>query len=74
MQWEYIGYSASILLIMSLAMSDVYRLRWFNLAGCVVFTVYGVAIAAWPVALTNGLLAVINCYHLFKLYQQPQGR
>lgn len=67
MSWEYLGYFASALLVTSLAMSDVYKLRWFNLAGCIAFTFYGVAIEAWPVALTNALLALVNLYHLHKL-------
>ncbi|KAF7788775.1 hypothetical protein PRUB_a1836 [Pseudoalteromonas rubra] len=45
------------------------KLRWFNLAGCICFTIYGVMITAWPVALTNGLLALVNIYHLAKLHR-----
>ncbi|MEO2268335.1 uroporphyrinogen decarboxylase [Pseudoalteromonas pernae] len=67
MSWEYLGYFASALLVTSLAMSDVHKLRWFNLAGCIAFTFYGLAIEAWPVALTNALLALVNLYHLHKL-------
>ncbi|MBS3798278.1 MULTISPECIES: YgjV family protein [unclassified Pseudoalteromonas] len=67
MAWEYLGYFASALLVTSLAMSDVYKLRWFNLAGCIAFSCYGLAIDAWPVALTNALLALVNLYHLYKL-------
>ncbi|MFY8274339.1 uroporphyrinogen decarboxylase [Pseudoalteromonas sp. SSDWG2] len=67
MGWEYLGYLASALLVVSLTMSDVYKLRWFNLLGCIAFTMYGAAIEAWPVALTNALLALVNMYHLHKL-------
>ncbi|WP_105188283.1 YgjV family protein [Pseudoalteromonas sp. T1lg48] len=67
MAWEYLGYFASALLVASLAMSDVYKLRWFNLAGCIAFSCYGLAIDAWPVALTNAVLALVNLYHLYKL-------
>ncbi|MFC3031964.1 YgjV family protein [Pseudoalteromonas fenneropenaei] len=67
MSWEYLGYLASAFLIISLMMSNVVKLRWFNLVGCVCFTLYGLAIDAWPVALTNGTLAFVNIYHLFKL-------
>ena len=69
MSWEYLGYFASVLLVASLMMSNVTKLRWLNLAGCIAFTVYGIAITAWPVAITNGLLAVVNLYHLFKLHR-----
>lgn len=67
MSWEYLGYIASALLVASLTMSDVIKLRWFNLAGCIAFTLYGIAISAWPVAITNGLLTFVNLYHLIKL-------
>lgn len=73
MSWEYLGYFASALLIASLTMSDVSKLRWFNLAGCIAFTAYGIVIAAWPVAITNGLLTFVNIYHLIKLNRQPQN-
>ncbi len=67
MSWEYLGYMASALLVASLMMSDVKKLRWLNLAGCIAFSLYGVAIDAFPVAFTNGLLASVNAYHLLKL-------
>lgn len=69
---EYLGYFASVLLVLSLMMTNVVKLRWFNFAGCLAFTGYGLLINAYPVAFTNGLLALINLYHLHKLYRgQP---
>ncbi|MCF7498343.1 MULTISPECIES: YgjV family protein [Pseudoalteromonas] len=70
MSWEYLGYLASALLVASLTMSDVVKLRWFNLAGCIAFTCYGIAIDAIPVAFTNGLLTFVNIYHIIKLKRQ----
>lgn len=67
MLWEYVGYFASTLLVASLMMENVVRLRCLNLAGCLVFTVYGITIAAYPVAFTNALLSLVNSYHLIKL-------
>ncbi|MCK8108209.1 uroporphyrinogen decarboxylase [Pseudoalteromonas sp. 2CM41L] len=72
MSWEYLGYIASALLVASLTMTDVVKLRWYNMFGCIVFTAYGLAIEAVPVAFTNGLLALVNIYHLIKLYRQPK--
>ena len=69
MSWEYLGYLASAFLIISLMMSNVVKLRWFNLVGCVCFTLYGLVIGAWPVALANGILAFVNIYHLIKLHK-----
>ena len=72
MSWEYLGYIASALLVASLTMTDVVKLRWYNMFGCIVFTAYGVAIDAVPVIFTNGLLALVNLYHIIKLYRQPK--
>jgi len=72
LSWEYLGYIASALLVASLTMTDVVKLRWYNMFGCIVFTAYGVAIGAVPVIFTNGLLALVNMYHIFKLYRQPK--
>ena len=69
MSWEYLGYLASAFLVVSLTMSDVTKLRWFNLLGCIAFTIYGAAIGAFPVAFTNGLLAFVNIYHIIKLHR-----
>lgn len=72
MSWEYLGYIASAFLVASLTMTDVVKLRWYNMFGCIVFTIYGVAIGAVPVVFTNGLLALVNMYHIVKLYRQPR--
>lgn len=70
MSWEYLGYLASVFLVLSLMMTNVTKLRWLNLAGCICFTIYGVMIQAWPVAFTNALLAIVNIYHLIKLVKE----
>ncbi|WP_419148360.1 YgjV family protein [Pseudoalteromonas 'SMAR'] len=72
MSWEYLGYLASAFLVVSLMMSNVVKLRWFNLMGCICFTAYGAVIQAWPVALTNGILALVNTYHLVKLHKNQR--
>ncbi|SFB82722.1 YgjV family protein [Pseudoalteromonas denitrificans] len=67
MSWDYLGYLASVFLVMSLMMTDVIKLRWFNLVGCLTFAIYGVVIMAWPVALTNAVLSLVNAYQIVKL-------
>ncbi len=61
---ELIGYLASILVAISLTMKNVVRLRLINLTGAIVFTIYGLIIQAYPVALVNGIIIFINIYHL----------
>jgi hypothetical protein len=65
---EWIGYLGSALVALSLAMSSIVKLRWINLAGSVVFVIYGIIIDAIPVALVNGIIVVVNLYYLWKIY------
>jgi hypothetical protein len=68
-----IGYVASVLLALSLIVTNDLQFRWFNLFGCIAFIVYGVLIDAFPVLLTNSLLFLINLYYLVKIYRTPEA-
>lgn len=73
---EWIGYLASILIAVSLMMRSVLRLRVINLIGAIVFTIYGLWIHAYPVAMVNGFIIFIDLYYLLdmrrtKEYFQP---
>ena len=59
-----IGYLGSALVVTSLAMRSILRLRIIGLGGAVAFTVYGVLIAAWPVVLTNVVIVMIHSHFL----------
>jgi hypothetical protein len=61
---ELIGYLASLLVAISLMMSNIVRLRILNLIGSFTFTIYGALIDAWPVAFMNALIVGINIYYL----------
>jgi hypothetical protein len=67
---ELLGYAASIIVAISLTMRSVVRLRVVNLVGALVFTLYGVLISAYPVAVLNGLIACINVYYLWQMRAQ----
>ena len=62
--YEWIGYIGSILVAWSITLQNLRRLRQLNLLGASVFTVYGVLVEAWPVALVNGFIAVVNIWSL----------
>ena len=67
-EWtELVGYLASALIVLSLLMSSVYRLRVINLVGALVFTAYGVLIGSIPVVLTNGAIVIIDLYYLAQM-------
>jgi len=65
---DWIGYIASSIVLLSLLMKSVKRLRWINLAGALVFAVYGFLIGALPVGLMNGGIVMINIYYLYQMY------
>lgn len=65
MTWvDIVGYLASALIVLSLTMKSLVKLRMISLVGCLVFVAYGVLIASWPVAIANAVMAVINLAHL----------
>ncbi|TVP95451.1 MAG: hypothetical protein EA374_03980 [Acholeplasmatales bacterium] len=68
-QWqEWIGYAASLIILISMFMRSLRRLRIINLVGALLFTYYGYAIGAYPVLLMNGLIVGINVLHLRRMY------
>ncbi|WP_108126394.1 YgjV family protein [Saccharospirillum mangrovi] len=72
MQWlEIYGYLGSALIAISLMMGDIRKLRWINLVGASTFSSYGLMIQAWPVALLNGFIVLIDIVHLWQIYRRP---
>ncbi|MFW5913560.1 MAG: hypothetical protein ACOCSM_00720 [Bacillota bacterium] len=66
--YEWIGYIASLLILVSLIMTSVKRLRLINLAGALLFTVYGYFISAYPVMIMNAGIVVVNLYYLKQIF------
>jgi len=66
--WEYIGYLASIIILVSLLMSSIKKLRWINLVGSITFAIYGFLIGSIPVGVLNIGTVLINVYYLWKMY------
>jgi len=65
---EWIGYLASILITMF--MKEIFKLRFINLMGCILFVIYGLIIGAYPVAIANAIIVFINLYYLYKLFRE----
>jgi len=66
--YELIGYAASALIVISLMMNSLVRLRVINLVGAVVFLAYGILITAWPIVIVNGFVLVIDAYYLWRAF------
>jgi len=68
MNWiEGIGYLGSLLVAASLTMNNIWRLRWVNLSGALVFTAYGVLINSYPIVLVNGFISTVDIFYLVKM-------
>ena len=65
---QWLGYLASALVVISLMMSSIVRLRWFNLAGALMMCAYGVLIHAGPVAVLNLFIVLVDLYYIKQIY------
>lgn len=70
---EWVGYLASVLLVISMLMSSIVRLRWINLFGAAIFSTYGFLIAAYPVALLNLFITFADIYYLARIYRESDS-
>jgi len=62
---EWVGYAASLILIISFLMKNVHTLRIINSVGALLFVVYGIMLAiSWPIIITNGFILLANIYYL----------
>jgi hypothetical protein len=59
-----IGYLGSALVVASLMMRSILKLRIIGLAGAAAFTAYGYLIVAWPVVLTNVVIVLVHMHFL----------
>ncbi|MCH7585571.1 MAG: YgjV family protein [Acidobacteria bacterium] len=64
---EIVGYIASAIVVFSLSMKSVLRLRLIGLAGSIGFFAYGMLIGSVPIAITNVVIMAIHAYFLRKL-------
>lgn len=69
---ETVGYAASALIAVSLMMSSILRLRLINLAGSAAFATYGLLIHAYPVAVLNGIIVLVNGFFLVKMLRAKE--
>ena len=67
--WEVIGYIGTILVILSMMMTSVTKLRIINVCGAVFSTVYAVVCDAWAIVVMNICLMAINIFHLIREYR-----
>ena len=65
--FELIGYLGSLLVIVSMLMTSVVKLRIINTIGSVIFAIYAQLIHSYPTAAMQYCLIIINIVNLIKL-------
>ena len=63
---EGIGYAASLIILVSLLTTNVFRLRLINGIGSLLFGGYGWLIGSWPVCIINLVIAGIDGWYLLQ--------
>lgn len=63
---EIIGYAGTALVVISMMMTSVTKLRILNLCGSVLSGFYALCGGAYPVLLLNVCLVGINLFHLLR--------
>ncbi|MBK5208219.1 MAG: uroporphyrinogen decarboxylase [Flavobacteriaceae bacterium] len=62
---EWVGYAASLALIISFMMKNINTLRIINSLGAILFVVYGIMLqTSYPIIITNGFILMANIYYL----------
>jgi len=69
---EWVGYLASLVLMISFLMKNINKLRIINSIGAVLFIVYGFMLSSWPVIITNAFILGVNVYYLSKHFSQKE--
>jgi hypothetical protein len=69
---QWIGYTASIIIAVSMTMNSIVKFRWINITGAVLFSIYGFTIHAIPVGILNGFIVMVDIYYLSIIYSKKE--
>lgn len=71
---EWLGISASVIILISFLMKNILWVRLVNIVGAIVFVIYGIIIGAISVWLLNGMLVVVHVIYLGKYFYSKHKR
>ena len=67
---EWVGYIASLVLMISFLMKNINTLRIINSIGALLFVSYGIMlVTSWPIIITNTFILAINIFYLTKHFR-----
>jgi len=69
---EWFGYLASMVVLISLTMSSIIKLRVINLIGSLLFASFAYFIDSVPTIFMNLCIALINVYYLWQMYYNKE--
>ncbi|MEN9445338.1 MAG: hypothetical protein RIS47_2229 [Bacteroidota bacterium] len=69
---EWFGYLATIIVGISLLMKSIIWLRWINLIGSILFSIYGYYLGSMPVLVLNSFIAIINMAYLYEIHTKKE--
>ena len=69
---EIFGYIGSGLILLSMMMTSVEKLRWFNISGSVISMIYGTIMGTWPVVFLNVGTISINVVQIIRLHRKKE--
>ena len=69
---EIFGYIGTALVIISMMMNSMLKLRIFNMCGALISMIYAIARNTWPVAVLNFCLLAINLFQTVRELRQKK--
>lgn len=66
---EIFGYMGTALIFLSMMMTSIHKLRFFNILGSVISAIYALFTHTMPVFFLNAGLVIINIVQLIKYYR-----
>ena len=67
-----LGWIGTALVLFSFTMKDMIKLRIINLAGCLIWIMYGLSKNDYPVMVTNTSIAAVHIYSIAKNYYRKE--
>ncbi len=69
---EIFGYIGTALVLLSMMMTSVVKLRLINMAGSLISMIYAIIYGTWPVVLLNFGLILINGTQLLRMRKKRE--